>query len=165
MGLLDSLLGGVLGGMGGGGYPDPRQQGAPQGGMGGLGGAGTAAIIGVVLQLLQRNGGIGGLMQQMQQAGAGSQGQSWVGTGQNMPISPDMLSQIFGGGQMNDIARELGVSQQEAAGTLAQALPNVVDRMTPNGSIPADSDDFVAQALRELGRESHGIGRGHESHG
>src|SRR5689334_6352991 len=104
MGLLDSLLGGLMSGGMGGGSQDPRQQ---SGGLGGLGGMGTAAIVGIVLQLLQRNGGIGGLMQKMNQAGVGSQGQSWVGTGQNQAISPDMLSQIFGRGQMDDIAREL----------------------------------------------------------
>ena len=151
MGLLDGLLGGLMGG----GSNDPRQQG---GGLGGMGGAGTAAVIGIVLQLLQRNGGLGGLLQRMQQSGAGAQGQSWIGTGQNQPISPDALSQIFGQGQMADIARQLGLPQEEAASTVAQALPDVVDRMTPAGSIPADSDDLVSSTLRELqaGRESHG---------
>jgi uncharacterized protein YidB (DUF937 family) len=139
MGLLDGLLGGLMGG----GSSDPRQR-------GGLGGIGTAAIIGIVLQLLQRNGGLGGLLQRMQQAGAGPQGHSWVGTGQNVPISPDMLSQIFGQGQIDDIARQLGVSHEEAAGTVAQALPEVVDRMTPTGSIPPDSDDLVSRTLQEL---------------
>ena len=150
MGLLDGLLGGLMGGA-----QDPRQQG---GGMGGMGGVGTAALIGVVLNLLQRNGGLEGLMQKMNGAGLGSQGQSWVGTGQNQSISPDMLSQIFGGGQMDDIARQLGMSQHQAASSVAQALPDVVDRMTPTGSIPSDSDDLVARTLRELqmGRESHG---------
>ena len=140
MGLLDSLLGGLVSG----GLSGARPRG------GGLGGIGTAAIIAIVLQLLQRNGGLGGLLQRMQQAGAGPQGQSWVNTGQNMPISPDMLSQIFGRGQMDDIARELGVSRGEAESTVAQVLPDVVDRMTPTGSIPDDGDDLVARTLQEL---------------
>jgi uncharacterized protein YidB (DUF937 family) len=140
MGLLDSLLGGLVSG----GLSGARQR------SGGLGGIGTAAIIAIVLQLLQRNGGLGGLLQRMQQAGAGPQGHSWIGTGQNMPISPDMLSQIFGHGQMDDVARELGVSRDEAASTVAQVLPDVVDRMTPAGSIPPDSDDLVARTLQEL---------------
>jgi uncharacterized protein YidB (DUF937 family) len=67
-----------------------------------------------------------------------------------MPISPDMLSQIFGQGQMDDIARQLGVSHEEAATTVAQALPDVIDRMTPAGSIPDDSDDLVSRTLQEL---------------
>ena len=144
MGLLDGLLGGLMGGT-----QDARQQ---SGGMGGMGGAGTAAVIGIVLQLLQRNGGLDGLLQKMNSAGAGSQGQSWVGTGQNQPISPDMLSQIFGHGQMQDVARELGMSHDQAATSLAQALPNVVDHMTPTGSIPADSNDLVSRTLQDLMR-------------
>jgi len=140
MGLLDGLLGGLMGG----GSTDPRQHG------GGLGGMGTAAIIAVVLQLLQRNGGIGGLLQKMQQSGHGPQGQSWIGTGQNQAISPDVLSQIFGQGQMQDIARELGMSHDEAASSVAQVLPDVVDRMTPAGSVPPDSDDLVSRTLQEL---------------
>ncbi|MFO1303322.1 MAG: YidB family protein [Burkholderiales bacterium] len=148
MGLLDGLLGQLMGG----GQVDPRQQGMP-GGMGGLGAAGGAALIGVVLQLLQRNGGLGGLLSQMQQAGYGSQAQSWIGTGQNEAISPDVLSKIFGQGQMQDIARELGMSHDEAASTVAHALPNVVDRMTPGGAIAHDSDDLVARTLQELMRK------------
>ena len=144
MGLLDSLLGGLMGGT-----QDPRQQG---GGMGAMGGAGTAAVIGIALQLLQRNGGLDGLLQKMNSAGAGSQAQSWVGTGQNQPIAPDMLSQIFGRGQMQDVARELGMSHDQAAASLAQALPNVVDQMTPAGSIPADSNDLVSRTLQDLMR-------------
>ena len=140
MGLLDGVLGGLMGGA----AADPRRQG------GGLGGMGTAAIVAIVLQLLQRNGGIGGLLQRMQQAGAGPQGQSWIGTGANQPISPDMLSQIFGRSQMDDISRELGLPHDQAASSVAQVLPDVVDRMTPAGSIPPDSDDLVSRTLQEL---------------
>jgi uncharacterized protein YidB (DUF937 family) len=161
MGLLDGLLGELMGG----GSQDPRQQGGATGG-GMSGGTIAAALIPIVLQLLQRNGGIGGLMEKMQQAGYGSQGQSWVGTGQNEGISPDMLSQIFGQGQLQDIASQLGMSQDQAASSLAQTLPQVVDRMTPSGSLP-DGDDLVARTLRELqmGRESHGMETGRESQG
>ena len=149
MGLLDGLLGGLMGG----GQMDPRQQGG-SGGLGGLGGAaGGAALVGIVLQLLQRNGGIGGLLSQMQQAGYGSQAQSWVGTGQNEAISPDVLSKIFGQGQIQDIARQLGLPHDQAASTVAQALPDVVDRMTPGGTIPHDADDLVSRTLQELMRK------------
>jgi uncharacterized protein YidB (DUF937 family) len=143
MGLLDSLLGGLAqGGLGG-----MRQGGQTSGGMGGLG---AMAIAAVVLQLLQRNGGLSGILQKMQQAGLGQQAQSWIGTGQNQPISPDVLSQIFGQGQLSQIAQQLGMSNQDAANTVAQALPQVVDQMTPNGTIPADHDDLVARTLQDL---------------
>ena len=143
MGLLDGLLGNVLGGMAGGGQP-------PQGGS--PSSQGGNQLIQVALQMLQQNGGIEGLLARMQQAGYGQQAQSWIGTGQNMPIEPDALSQIFGQGQLGQIAQQLGLPQQDAAGGLAQMLPDVVDQMTPQGQIPDNSSDLVAQVLANLQR-------------
>ena len=136
MGLLDGMLGNVLGGMMGGG----QQQGAQ----------GQNPLLAIALQMLQQNGGLQGMLGKFQQAGYGDQAQSWVGTGQNMPISPDALSKIFGSGQMDEIAKRLGMSHQEAAGGLAQMLPGVVDQMTPQGQIPDNHNDLVSQALAML---------------
>jgi len=133
MGLLDGMLGNVLGGMMGGG-----QQGAQ----------GQSPLIAIALQMLQQNGGLQGMLGKMQQAGFGEQAQSWVGTGQNMPISPDALTQIFGQGQLGRIAEQLGMPQQDVAGGLAQMLPGVVDQMTPQGQIP--DNDLVAETLALL---------------
>ena len=133
MGLLDGMLGNVLGGMMGGG-----QQGAQ----------GQSPLIAIALQMLQQNGGLQGMLGKMQQAGFGEQAQSWVGTGQNMPISPDALAQIFGQGQLGRIAEQLGMPQQDVAGGLAQMLPGVVDQMTPQGQIP--DNDLVAETLALL---------------
>jgi uncharacterized protein YidB (DUF937 family) len=135
MGLLDGLLGNLMGRM-----PAGQQQDLPGGGQ----------MIQMVLQMLQQNGGIEGVLRKMQQAGYGGQMQSWIGTGQNQPISRDALSKIFGQGQLGQIAQQLGMSQQEAAGGLAQALPQVVDQMTPQGEVPNNTDDLVAQALAIL---------------
>jgi uncharacterized protein YidB (DUF937 family) len=145
MGLLDGLLGEVMNGIQG------RMPGTQQGNAGSA--LGGSAIMMLVLQLLQQNGGIGGLLSRMQQAGYGGQAQSWVGTGQNQPIPPDAMSQIFGG-QLGQIAQQLGMSHDEAASSVAQALPDVVDRMTPQGSVPPGDNDIVAQALAMLQAKS-----------
>lgn len=137
MGLLDGLLGSMMGGMAGGSQATPGAQGGSQ-------------MIQMALQMLQQNGGIEGLLAKFQQAGMGQQAQSWVGTGQNMPISADALSQIFGQGQLGKIAQQMGMSHEEVAGGLAQALPGVVDHMTPGGEIPEEQNDLVAQALAIL---------------
>jgi uncharacterized protein YidB (DUF937 family) len=137
MGLLDGLLGSMMGGMMGGGSSAQGMQGGNP-------------MIQMALQMLQQNGGIEGLLAKFQQAGMGQQAQSWIGTGQNMPISPDALSQIFGHGQLSQIAQQMGISPDEAAGGLSQALPHVVDHMTPGGEIPEGHDDLVAQALAIL---------------
>ena len=138
MGLLDGILGNLMGGM------------AHGNAQGQVGNAGGNPLLQIALQMLQQNGGIQGLLAKMQQAGLGAQAQSWIGTGQNQPISPDALSQIFGQGQLGQIAQQLGMSHQDVAGGLARTLPEVVDRMTPQGQIPDDHNDIVAQALEIL---------------
>lgn len=142
MGGLESILGGLAGGGGG----------APAGGMG-AGAAGGAALIAVLMQLLQRNGGLGGLLQQFQQAGYGRQADSWVATGDNLPIDGDALSKVLGSGQLEAIAQQLGMSRGQAADRMASALPDVVNQMTPKGSVPGDADDVVSRALEILQRK------------
>lgn len=132
MGLLDAILGNLMSG------PQGSQQ---------------RALIAVVLQMLQQGGGLQGLLQKMQQSGYGNQVQSWIGTGQNMPITPDVLAEILGQDRMREMAQQLGMSRQDVADRMSQALPDVVDRMTPQGRIPDDQDDLVAKTLEELTRK------------
>jgi len=166
MGLLDGLLGQMMGGAnnaGSAGGQDPlgglggilgglTGQGGGMPGMGAGPAQGANPLLMILLQLLQQNGGLGGLMGRMQQSGMGDQVQSWIGTGQNQPIAPDALSQIFGQGQLGQIAQQLGMSQQEAAGSMAQMLPELVNEMTPQGQIPANDNDLVSQVLASLQR-------------
>jgi uncharacterized protein YidB (DUF937 family) len=133
MGLLDGLLGGVMGGMTGSGAQQAR-----------------SPLLMIALQLLQQNGGLQGILARAQQAGYGDQVQSWIGTGQNLPIDAGALSRIFGQGQLGQLAQQLGLSHEETAGQLAQALPQVVDQMTPDGAIPEGHADLVSEALAVL---------------
>ena len=135
MGLLDSVLGGLMGGgnnqqqspmmgvlgslLGGGGQMGGQQQGMG-GGMGGMMGG----------------GGIAGLMSQFQNAGLGHIAQSWVSGGQNMPVSPDQLQSVFGQGQVQQMASQAGMQPNDFLSQLSQHLPNAVDQMTPNGQMP-----------------------------
>ncbi len=140
MGLLDGLLGNVIGGMMRGGQSAPTRN----------------PLLQIALRILQQSGGLQGMLGKFQQAGFGEQAQSWISPGQNMPISPDALSQIFGQGQLGRIAQQLGMSNDEAADGLAQVLPNVVDEMTPQGQIPDNDTDLVSRALAilEHGRQN-----------
>jgi len=157
MGLLDAVLGQVLGGMTQGNRGVP-QRGGREGGlgggrggsMGGMGGVGMAAIVAIALQLLQRNGGIEGVLGKLRQAGHGSEADSWVGKGQNAPVTPDVLAQIFGRDQVGSAAREMGVDPDEALGGLASVFPEIVNQVTPQGRVQTDSDDLVSRALQEL---------------
>lgn len=135
MGILDSLMGGMLGGS--------VSPGAP-------GETSASPLIAMALQLVQQNGGLAGIVTKFQKAGYGSQADSWVSTGQNQPISGDALSQVLGQGQLGQIAQQLGMSHGDAAGGLASLLPQLIDRMTPQGQIPGNHQDIVAQALSLL---------------
>ena len=134
MGLLDELLGGVMGRMTeGAGGARPQNP-----------------LVAIALQLLQQNGGIEGILGKFQQAGYAEQAQSWISTGENRPITADDLQQVLGQGQLGQIARELGLGRREAADGLASMLPQVIDRMTPQGQVAPGSDDLVARALEIL---------------
>jgi uncharacterized protein YidB (DUF937 family) len=121
---------------GGGGLGDVLGQvlGGAAGGRGGMGGG----------------GGLGGLLAQMQQAGFGNQADSWVGRGANQPISPDAMRQIFGRDGLEQISRQAGISQDDAARGLSQLLPEVVDHMTPDGGVP--DDDALASSVDAFAR-------------
>lgn len=142
MGLLDGVLGNLVGGLLGGQLPQGAQAQSP--------------LLEMALRLLQQNGGIQGVLGKFEQAGLGQQAQSWISAGQNLPIDAGAISKIFGQGQLGEIAQQLGITHEQAAGQLAQALPQVVDKLTPQGQIPENHSDLVNQALAMLrsGRSS-----------
>jgi uncharacterized protein YidB (DUF937 family) len=143
MGILEELLQGMASGAAGRGGIGSR----PGTGMG-MGGGNP--LLQLVFQLIQQNGGLPGILAKFQQAGYGQQANSWVSTGRNMPISPDILSRVLGSGQLEQLAREFGVSHDDAAGGLASMLPQAIDGMTPTGSLPDDHGDLVSRALEIL---------------
>ena len=137
MGLLDSVIGAASAMMGG--QQQPTQlQGGLAGMLGGAGGLG--ALLPLVVGMLANDGklgGLGGLMEKFNNAGLGDAAKSWVGTGENAPISGDQIGQVLGGDMMGELASKLGMSQGDAAGSLAQMLPGLIDQLTPSGQAPA----------------------------
>ena len=77
---------------------------------------------------------------------------SWIGHGQNAPISADQLSQVLGPDAIGQIAAQLGLSHGEAARQLSQVLPQAVDRLTPNGPAPDEGLGDVGDILAQLSR-------------
>ena len=138
MGLLDSVLGAVMGGQ-------PQAGAAAGGGAGG----GLGSLISMVTsnpQMLQAitgmlsndggQGGLGGLMAKFQQAGLGDAMGSWVGTGENQAVSGEQVTSALGEDTMSDLAQKMGMSQGDAAGQLSSILPGLIDKLTPNGQAP-----------------------------
>jgi uncharacterized protein YidB (DUF937 family) len=97
-------------------------------------------------------GGLGGLINAFQRNGMGDQMQSWIGTGQNMPISPDQLQQVLGQGTIGQIAQQLGLSPQASASGLSELLPQLIDRLTPNGQVPQGDLGDIADIMVRLGQ-------------
>ena len=93
-------------------------------------------------------GGIAGLQQMFQQKGLGSVVSSWVGTGQNLPISADQLHNVLQGGALQDLAAKSGMNTTQLAGLFSALLPHVVDKLTPNGQVPDAS--ALSQMMKGL---------------
>ena len=135
MGLLDSMLGSVMGG--------PQHSGAAGAG-GGLGSlinmvANNPQLMQAITGMLSNDGGqggLGGLMAKFKQAGLGDMLGSWIGSGQNQPVTGEQLSDVLGADTMAELAAKLGTSQDQAAGQLSNILPGLIDKLTPNGEVP-----------------------------
>jgi len=155
MGLLDGVLGNVVqGALGGGAGNHPLQSlltGLAGGqGVAGVSGGNAQALLGAALNLLQQQGGVAGIVQKLSAAGLGQHVQSWVGTGANLPVTGDQLHQALGSGAIGQIASQLGISPQQASGSLAQLLPEVINHLTPQGQVPANHADLISQGLALL---------------
>ncbi len=133
MGLLDDVMG--MAGMGGAANAQAQQH---------------AGALGMLLDYINspQVGGISGLQQMFQQKGLGGVVASWIGTGQNSPISGDQLQNVLHGNTLQEIAAKTGMDQGQLSSIFSQLLPHVVDRLTPNGQVPDSS--ALSQMLKGL---------------
>ncbi|MDP2228394.1 MAG: YidB family protein [Moraxellaceae bacterium] len=113
------------------------------------GGSGGSDLLSLGQQLLSQNGGLEGLLKQFQDKGLGDVVASWVGNGQNLPISAEQIQQVLGNEQVAGIARQLGIDPQQASAKLAQVLPGLIDTLTPGGQMP-QGGDLLAQGASLL---------------
>jgi len=107
MGLLDGLVGGAIG----------------------------AEMVTVVNGFIEKHGGIKGLADQFQQQGLGPTIQSWIGNGENQPVTPEQMHRVMGAESVQQLAAKLGIPPEELTAKLAEMLPKAIDKMTPNGTI------------------------------
>jgi len=109
MGLLDGILGGIIGG----------------------------EMATVVNRLIEQHGGVQGIVSQLEKQGLGETVRSWVGTGPNQSISPDQVHQALGPDTLSKLSAQFGISPQDLLQKLSQVLPQAVDKLTPGGTLPA----------------------------
>ncbi|HXV96198.1 MAG TPA: YidB family protein [Gaiellaceae bacterium] len=151
---LDDALGGLMGGKSGGsGGLDDVLGGLLGGGRGGGRGGGSAmgALLPVLAGLLA-GGGLQKVLGGLKANGLSAQADSWVGTGTNEPVTGSQVEQAIGKEQMQQVAQQLGVSESEAAEAVAAALPEVVDKVSPEGQLPPEQDlDAAFDKLAKAG--------------
>jgi len=132
MGLLDSILSAVSG------------KGETSGG--------ANPLMGILSGLLTQSGGLQGLANKFSQSGQGDAFSSWVGMGENQPISSNQMQQALGSDQVRAVAARMGVDPELASNFLAEYLPKIVDKLTPAGKIDpaADHQQGLAALLPSL---------------
>ncbi len=108
MGLLDGLIGGMVG----------------------------AEMVSVVNGLIEKHGGVQGIVNQLQTNGLGHTVNSWISDGPNAPVSPADVHKAFGEQTISELAAKSGLTTQELTAKLAQVLPHAVDALTPDGQVP-----------------------------
>lgn len=128
MGLFDSLAGSMLGKLGGE----------------------KGAIAQVAVDLFNQNGGLPGVLEKFKAAGFSNEVASWVGSGANLPISAEQIVQVLGSATIQSASNKLGIQPNEISAKIAEYLPQVVDRMTPNGEVSKDSGNLLATLLGML---------------
>ena len=128
MGLLDGIAGAVMGKLGG-----------TQGGM-----------AQIALDMFNQHGGLNGVLEKLKSGGLGDQVASWVGKGANLPVSVDQISSALGSGAIADMAAKFGIDPATLSAQIAEHLPTVIDKMTPNGAVEANSGDLLSTVLGML---------------
>jgi uncharacterized protein YidB (DUF937 family) len=139
-------LGDILGGLLGGGRPGNARAGQG-GGLGDLGGLLQGGLAGGLGGLLAGgaaggalNSGLNDLLKQFDQAGHGQAAQSWVGHGPNQQLSDDDLENALGSDTVNSLAEQAGLSRVELLSGLREQLPEMVNKLTPDGRLPTDDE-------------------------
>ena len=128
MGFFDNVAGAVLGKLGG-------EQGS---------------MAQVAIDLFNQNGGVEGILQKFKDNGLAQQAASWVGTGANQPITPEQVASVLGQGAIADMAAKVGLTPEVISNQIAEHLPAIIDKLTPNGEVEGESGNLLNTVLSML---------------
>jgi len=114
-------------------------------------GDGKESLLGAIVQLVNnpQTGGIEGFIQSFDKAGLGEIVRSWLSSGENLPISAAQIESVIGSEQIQNLASQLGIDPDQASAKLAEYLPQVIDKLSPDGHLPS-GENLVAQSLELL---------------
>ncbi|HSW17310.1 MAG TPA: YidB family protein [Ramlibacter sp.] len=163
---LGDILGSIMGGGSSGGASGGLGGlGSVLGGLGGLGGSDAgeqtggsyankttllAMMLPLAMQWVQRNGGIGAVLQKFNDKGYGNQASSWVSTGSNQLVAPDAINEVVGQDELARMSQQLGVGEQEVSDGFAQILPEMVDKLSPQGEVLPDAQNRIDDGVNSL---------------
>jgi uncharacterized protein YidB (DUF937 family) len=116
---------------------------------------GTDGGVASLQKLVSSSGGLPGLTSKLASSGLGQQVQSWVGHGENQPVSGSQIKDAMDPSQVNAMAKQSGMSQQETCDHVAKALPDMVDQATPRGQMPAPENDPFAKGMSSIKQMLH----------
>ena len=117
---------------------------------------GQSSMLDNLLEMLsdQESGGITGLIQKFNEKGLGDHMSSWISTGENLPISADQIKDVLGSDKIKELASKLNLGEQDTSKSLADLLPQLIDRLTPDGSVP--HQDMLSQGIDMLKKKLPG---------
>ena len=148
-GRYGGTAGGGLGGKLGGGLG-----GAALGGVLARAGKGRGMLLALMLPLamrwVQQNGGIGAVLERFRHKGQSRAANTWQAVGDNEPIDADIVREVVGREDVSRFAQELGVPEDEVAAGFAEILPEMADKLTPEGQVPPEADEALEGGRDEL---------------
>jgi uncharacterized protein YidB (DUF937 family) len=106
--------------------------------LGQLGAAVLPVVLGEVMGTGNQQGGgtLNNIVGKLEQAGLGAQVKSWIGNGQNLPITADQVKQVLGSDVVRQLAAKYNIPIDQVAEVLAHQLPQAVDNASPDGKLP-----------------------------
>lgn len=100
-------------------------------------------VVSGIQKIIEENGGVSGIVQKFKDKGFAEAATSWVGTGENVNISPDEVMKVLGSDSVQELAKKVGLDSEATAGLIGNLLPMVIDKLSPNGKEP--SGDIASQ--------------------
>jgi uncharacterized protein YidB (DUF937 family) len=125
MGLFDSLAGSVLGKLGGD----------------------RGTMVQIAMDLLNKHGGVSGVLEKFRQNGFTTLVDSWVGNGSNLPITPDQVAGVLGNSEIAQMAAKFGISPESLTSKIAEHLPEVVNKLTPDGKVNDSTGNLLSTVM------------------
>jgi uncharacterized protein YidB (DUF937 family) len=104
-------------------------------------------MVKIGMEMFNQYGGLGGILTKFQEGGLADVAATWVAKGENAPVSSNQITEILGSGAIADMATKFGISPEMLSSKIAEYLPSMVDKMTPNGEVSNNTGDLLSAVL------------------